>query len=63
MCDSFFVVRVPGVYLTWANSVFLAFFAFNTINNLRAFSVAFSSIPTSSTKVPLNPWALLAKTP
>src|SRR5271170_3474727 len=38
--------RVPGVYLTWANMMFLAFFAFNGINNLRAFNVGFSSIPT-----------------
>ena len=26
--------RVPAVYLTWANSVFLAFLAFGRINNL-----------------------------
>ena len=39
--------RVPAVYLTWANSLFLAFFAFNGISNLRAFNVAFSSIPTA----------------
>jgi hypothetical protein len=43
-------VRVPGVYLGWANPVFLAFFAFNRINNLRIFSVAFSPIPTAPTK-------------
>jgi hypothetical protein len=42
-------VRVPLVYLPWANSLFLAFFAFNGINNLRAFNVAFSSIPTAPT--------------
>jgi hypothetical protein len=41
--------RVPGVYLTWANPVFLAFFSFNRISNLRVFSVAFSSIPTAPT--------------
>jgi len=41
--------RVSGVYLTWANSVFLSFFAFNAINNLCAFNVAFSSIPTAPT--------------
>jgi hypothetical protein len=35
-------VRVPGVYLSWANPVFLAFFSFNGINNLRVFSVAAS---------------------
>jgi len=29
--------------------VFLAFFSFNRINNLRAFNVAFSSIPTAPT--------------
>ena len=39
------------MYLTWANSLFLAFFAFNGINNLRVFNVAFSSIPTAPTKV------------
>ncbi len=44
-----FIHRVPGVYLTWANPVFLAFFSFNRINNLRVFSVAFSSIPTAPT--------------
>jgi len=37
------------VYLTWADSVFLAFFSFNTINNLRGFNVVFSSIPTALT--------------
>jgi hypothetical protein len=46
----FRLFRVPGVYLTWANPVFLAFFSFNRINNLRVFSVAFSSIPTAPTK-------------
>jgi hypothetical protein len=45
-----FTSRVPAVYLTWANSLFLAFFAFNGISNLRAFNVAFSSIPTAPTK-------------
>jgi hypothetical protein len=43
-------LRVPAVYLTSANWVFLAFFAFNGINNLRVFNVAFSSIPTAPTK-------------
>ena len=43
--------RVPGVYLTWANSLFLAYFAFNGINNLRAFNVAFSPIPTAPTNL------------
>jgi len=44
-------VRVPGVYLTWAHMMFLAFFAFNGINNLRVFNVAFSSIPTAPTNL------------
>ncbi len=44
-------VRVPGVYLGWANPVFLAFFSFNRINNLRVFSVAFSPIPTAPTNI------------
>jgi hypothetical protein len=35
-----------------ANRVFLAFFPFNGINNLRVFNVAFSSIPTAPTKLP-----------
>ena len=43
--------RVPGVYLSWANPVFLAFFSFNGINNIRVFTVAFSSIPTAPTKI------------
>ncbi len=43
------ISRVPAVYLTWANPVFLAFFAFNRINNLRIFNAAFSSIPTAPT--------------
>jgi hypothetical protein len=47
----FRLFRVPGVYLTWANMMFLAFFAFNRINNLRVFNVAFSSIPTAPTKI------------
>jgi hypothetical protein len=42
--------RVPGVYLSWANPVFLAFSSFNGISNLRVFNVAFSSIPTAPTK-------------
>jgi hypothetical protein len=41
------IVRVPRVYLGWANPVFLPFFPFNRINNLRIFSVAFSPIPTA----------------
>ena len=45
------MTRVPAVYLGWANMRFLAFFAFNGINNLRIFSAAFSSIPTAPTKV------------
>ncbi len=45
----FGIVRVPAVYLTWANPVFLAFFSFNRINNLRVFNVAFGSIPTAPT--------------
>ncbi len=48
-------VRVPLVYLTWANSLFLAFFAFNRINNLRAFNVAFSPIPTAPTNLFSSP--------
>jgi len=43
--------RVPAVYLTWANPVFLAFFAFNGTSNLRAFNVAFSSIPTAPDRI------------
>ncbi len=46
------VTRVPAVYLTWANPMFLAFFAFSRINNLRVFNVAFSPIPTAPTNVP-----------
>jgi hypothetical protein len=45
--------RVPRVYLAWANPVFLAFFPFNRINNLRIFSVAFSPIPTAPTNHPI----------
>jgi hypothetical protein len=30
--------RVPAVYLTWANVLFLTFFAFNEINKLRVIS-------------------------
>src|SRR6266436_7476043 len=41
--------RVPGVYLTWAYSVFLSFFSFNRISNLRVFNTAFSSIFTART--------------
>jgi hypothetical protein len=42
-------IRVPCVYLTWANPVFLPFFPLNRINKLRVFNVAFSSIPTAPT--------------
>ncbi len=45
------VLRVPAVYLTWANSVFLAFFSFIRISNLRVLNVAFSSIPTAPTSL------------
>jgi hypothetical protein len=49
--------RVRGVYLAWANPVFLTFFSFNRINNLRVFSVAFSPIPTAPTnKSPVKHW-------
>jgi hypothetical protein len=44
-------IRVPCVYLTWANPVFLSFLAFNGITNLRGFNIAFSSIPTAPTKL------------
>jgi len=44
-------LRVPGVYLSWAHQAFLTFFAFNGINNLRTFNVAFSSIPTAPTNL------------
>ncbi len=47
------LLRVPAVYLSWANRVFLAFFSFNRMNNLRAFNVAFSSIPTAPTNHPI----------
>ena len=40
------------LYLTWANWLFLAFFALNRINDLRAFNVAFSSIPTAPSNHP-----------
>lgn len=46
--------RVPAVYLAWANPVFLALLAFNRINNLRIFSVAFSPIPTAPTTHPFS---------
>src|SRR5438309_2016493 len=38
-------LRVPAVYLGWANPVFLAFFPFNRISYLRVFNAVFSSIP------------------
>jgi hypothetical protein len=38
-------LRVPAVYPTWADSVFLSFSPFNGINNLRVFRVVFRSIP------------------
>ncbi len=46
--------RVPAVYLTWVNPVFLAFFAFNGTSNLRAFNALSSSIPTPLSKVLLS---------
>jgi hypothetical protein len=55
--------RVPGVYLSWANPVFLAFFPFNRISNLRAFNVAFSSIPTAPTKSPVESVAFASREP
>jgi hypothetical protein len=38
------------VYPAWADSVFLAFFAFSKINNFRAFNIVLGSIPTAPTK-------------
>jgi len=35
--------RYFHVYLTWANPLFLAFFSFNRINNLRGISGAHNS--------------------
>src|SRR5258706_10770610 len=55
--------RVPGVSLSWANSLFLAFSAFNGISNLRAFNVAFSSIPTAPTKSPVESVAFASREP
>lgn len=52
-------LRVPSVYLTWANPVFLAFFSFNGTNNLRIFNVAFSSIPTAPTIHLPDGWTLI----
>jgi hypothetical protein len=40
--------------------MFLAFFAFNEINNLRGFNVTFSSIPTAPTNHPSD-WSELSK--
>ena len=42
-----FTLHVPAVYLTWANPMFLAFFALSRISNLRAFNVSPSSILTA----------------
>ena len=47
--DTVTPARVPRVYLGWANMRFLAFFAFNRMNNLRILIVAFGSIPTAPT--------------
>jgi hypothetical protein len=44
-------LRVPRVYLDWANPAFLSFVPFNRINNLRVFTVGFSSIPTAPTNL------------
>jgi hypothetical protein len=41
------------VYLGWANRVFVPFFPFSRINNLRIFNVAFSWIPTAPTNYPI----------
>ena len=56
-------LRVPAVYLTSANPVFLAFFAFNRISNLRVFNAAFSSIPTAPTKSPVESVAFASREP
>lgn len=48
---------IPAAYLTWANSLFLALFAFNRTNNLRIFGVAFSPIPTAPTVAQHFAWA------
>jgi len=45
--------HVPGVYLSWAIPVYLAFFAFTRINNLRTVNTAFGSIPTAPTNFPV----------
>src|SRR5256885_213948 len=47
-------LRVPGVYLTWANSQFLTVSSFIKISNLRALNVALSSIPTAPTNLSLS---------
>jgi hypothetical protein len=39
------------MYPAWADSVFLAFFAFSKINNFRAFNVVLGSTPTPGTIV------------
>jgi hypothetical protein len=37
------LLRVPAVYLTWANSLFLSFLAFSRISKLRGISRAQNS--------------------
>jgi len=45
--NSVSLFRVSAVYPAWASPAFLTFFPFNEINNLCAFNVAFSSIPSA----------------
>jgi hypothetical protein len=51
-------VRVPAAYVSSAHMMFLAFFAFNGINNLRAFNIAFGSTPTAPTIHISDGWTL-----
>jgi hypothetical protein len=43
--------------------VFLSFFSFNKISNLRAFNIVFSSIPTAPTKSPVESVAFASREP
>jgi hypothetical protein len=54
-CQDLCSFRVPGVYLSRANHLFVALFSLSRISNLRIFNAAFSPIwATSTNRLPAN---------
>ena len=64
LCECFEAAHRPNIpllLLSWADSVFLTFFAFSRINNLCTFNVIFGSIPPRASRISRSPAKLIPK--